>query len=77
MPTPLRAVMGAEALTPDGTPVDGGRAFEFVLEQPVPPYLIAIAVGDITFKRVGPRSGVYAEPSVVDRAARSSPTSRR
>ena len=69
VPTPLRAVMSAEALTPDGRPVEGGRAFEFRLEQPVPPYLIAIAIGDIAFKAVGPRSGVYAEPLVVDRAA--------
>ena len=69
VPAPLRAVMSAEALTPDGTPVAGGRAFEFALDQPVPPYLIAMAVGDIAFKPVGPRSGVYAEPSVVDRAA--------
>ena len=69
VPTPLRAVMSAEALTPDGMAVAGGRAFEFRLEQPVPPYLIAIAIGDISFKPVGPRSGVYAEPSVVDRAA--------
>ena len=61
--------MSAEALTPDGKPVDGGRAFEFSLDQPVPPYLIAIAVGDIAFKPVGQRSGVYAEPSVVERAA--------
>jgi leukotriene-A4 hydrolase len=69
VPTPLRAVMGAEALTPEGVAVDGGRAFDFALEQPVPPYLFAIAVGDITFARVGPRSGVYAEPAVVERAA--------
>ena len=69
VPTPLRAVMSAEALTPDGTAVAGGRAFEFRLEQPVPPYLIAIAIGDISFRSVGPRSGVYAEPSVIDRAA--------
>ena len=69
VPAPLRAVMSAEALTPDGTPVAGGRAFEFALEQPVPPYLIAIAIGDIAFTPVGPRSGVYAEPSVVERAA--------
>lgn len=69
VPTPLRAVMSAEALTPDGVAVAGSRAFEFRLEQPVPPYLIAIAIGDISFKPVGPRSGVYAEPSVVERAA--------
>jgi leukotriene-A4 hydrolase len=69
VPSPLRAVMSAEALTPDGRPLEGARAFEFKLEQPVPPYLIAIAIGDIAFKAVGPRSGVYAEPSVIDRAA--------
>jgi aminopeptidase N len=69
VPAPLRAVMSAEALTPDGTPAEGGRAFEFRLDQPVPPYLIAIAVGDIAFRSVGKRSGVYAEPSVLDVAA--------
>ena len=69
VPTPLRAVMSAEALTPDGVPAEGGRAFQFRLDQPVPPYLIALAVGDIAFRPVGPRSGVYAEPPVLDRAA--------
>ena len=69
VPEPLRAVMSAEALTPEGVAVAGGRAFEFRLDQPVPPYLFAIAIGDIAFRSVGPRSGVYAEPSVVERAA--------
>jgi leukotriene-A4 hydrolase len=70
-PTPLTVVMSAEQRTPQGTPVDGGRAraFKFRLEQPVPPYLIAIAIGELAFKAVGPRSGVYAEPSVVEKAA--------
>ena len=49
VPAGLRAVMSAEVLTPDGMPVAGGRAFEFRLEQPVPPYLIALAIGDIAF----------------------------
>lgn len=69
VPEPLEVVMSAEALTPQGVAVPGGRAFEFRLEQPVPPYLFALAVGDIAFRAVGPRSGVYAEPSIVDRAA--------
>ena len=70
-PAPLRVVMSAEQLTPDGTPLEDGheRAFQFRLERPVPPYLIAIAIGDLAFRQVGPRSGVYAEPSVVDKAA--------
>ena len=67
-PAPLRVVMAAESLH-EGVPVEGGRAFEFRLEQPVPPYLFAMAIGDIAYRPVGPRSGVYAEPSVVDAAA--------
>jgi leukotriene-A4 hydrolase len=44
--------------------------FTFQLGNPIPPYLIALAVGDIAFKTAGPRSGVYAEPSVVNAAAK-------
>ena len=69
-PEPLRVLMSAEMLTPDGTPEGGGRrAFRFRMDRPTPPYLIAIAIGDLAFRPVGPRSGVYAEPSVVDKAA--------
>nr|WP_281366610.1 M1 family metallopeptidase [Nocardioides thalensis] len=39
------------------------------MPQPVPAYLIALAVGDLEFREVGARSGVYAEPSVVEGAA--------
>ena len=70
VPAQLRAVMSAEQRTPEGTAVAGGRAFEFAMRTPIPPYLIAIAVGDIAFESIGPRSGVYAEPSVVAAAAR-------
>jgi leukotriene-A4 hydrolase len=58
-PPGLRAVMGA------GMPGAG----RFEMQQPVPSYLIALAAGDLDFRALGPRSGVYAEPSVVDRAA--------
>lgn len=69
VPEPLTAVMSAEMLTPDGEPSEAGRTFRFRMEQPIPPYLIAIAVGDIDFRPLGPRTGVYAEPTVVDSAA--------
>jgi leukotriene-A4 hydrolase len=58
-PAGLTAVMGAEML--------GGNRFR--MEQPVPSYLIALAAGELAFRPLGPRSGVYAEPSVIDRAA--------
>ena len=70
VPAELRAVMSAEQRTPEGRESENGRTFEFALTQPVPPYLIALAVGDIAFREIGARTGVYAEPSVVDSAAR-------
>ncbi|HZL56421.1 MAG TPA: M1 family metallopeptidase, partial [Bryobacteraceae bacterium] len=41
----------------------------FVMDNPVPSYLIALAVGDLKFQSTGPRTGVWAEPSVVAKAA--------
>ena len=34
--------------------------YEFQMPQPIPPYLIALAVGDIEFVNTGDRTGVYA-----------------
>lgn len=69
-PRPLRVVMSAEMLTPDGADAGNGqRAFRFKMDQPVPPYLIAIGAGDIAFRSLGPRTGVYTEPAVLDDAA--------
>jgi leukotriene-A4 hydrolase len=69
VPAELTAVMSADMLTPRGEPAQGGRAFRFRLETPVPPYLIALAVGDLAFRATGPRTGVWTEPGVLDRAA--------
>ncbi|WNL45994.1 M1 family metallopeptidase [Dyella sp. BiH032] len=44
--------------------------FRFDQPHPIPSYLLAIAAGDIAVKETGPRSAVYAEPSVVDKAAK-------
>lgn len=69
VPEGLRAVMSAEQLTPNGEPVDGGTRYRFRLDRPIPPYLIALAIGELEFRSVGPRTGVYAEPQVVEAAA--------
>ena len=69
-PKPLDVVMSGVR---QGEPEDvgnGRRAFRFVMDKPVPPYLIAIAAGDIDFRAIGPRSGVWAEPATLDRAWR-------
>jgi aminopeptidase N len=42
--------------------------YEFEMRQPIPAYLLALAVGDLKFLELGPRSGVYAEPSVLKKA---------
>ncbi len=43
--------------------------YTFTMDQPIPAYLMALAVGDIVFKPVGERTGVYAEPPLIDTAA--------
>lgn len=65
-PPGLLAVMSAEAL--DAGETAGEHRFR--MSQPIPPYLIAIGVGDLAFRATGPRTGVYAEPGVVEAAAR-------
>jgi leukotriene-A4 hydrolase len=55
------------AINPQQAPADG--VWRFRQARPIPSYLMALAVGDFEFRATGPRSGVYAEPSVVDAAA--------
>ena len=65
VPAHLLALMSAENPTersPDGV-------YRFAMPQPVPSYLMALAVGDVEFRALGPRSGVYAEPTVLEAAA--------
>ncbi len=45
------------------------RAFEFTMDNSVPPYLIAIAAGNLEFAELGPRAGVWAEPEMIEAAA--------
>jgi hypothetical protein len=66
VPAGLVAVMAAE-----GDPANrkGQTAFRFRMPQPIPAYLLALAVGDLEFRAIGPRTGVWAEPSRVAAAA--------
>lgn len=65
VPAELLALMSAEnpqTLNPDGK-------YEFQMNQPIPAYLLALAVGDLRFQSVGgDRTGVYAEPSMLEAA---------
>ncbi|MDX1392469.1 MAG: M1 family aminopeptidase/hydrolase, partial [Rheinheimera sp.] len=42
----------------------------FTMPQAIPPYLIAIAAGDIHFKAMSEQTGVYAEPYILSAAAK-------
>ncbi len=64
VPSDLMAVMSAK--NPQSRNENG--EYNFIMEQAIPPYLIALAIGDLVFKPIGKRTGVYAEPSVIDKA---------
>ena len=64
VPKDLMAVMSAEnaqVRSEDGV-------YTFRMDKPIPAYLIALAVGDIAFKPIDERTGIYAEKTVLDKA---------
>ncbi|MCW9028383.1 MAG: M1 family metallopeptidase [Kangiella sp.] len=63
-PKELLAVMSA--FNEPDTELDGEYHFE--MPQAIPTYLIAIGVGDLDFKAMSDRTGVYAEPAILDSA---------
>jgi leukotriene A-4 hydrolase/aminopeptidase len=65
VPSELLAVMSAD--NPQEKNETG--IYNFEMKNPIPSYLIAIAVGDLDFHSLGPRSGVYAEPMMIEKAA--------
>lgn len=46
----------------------GKTMYCFIQNVPVSSYLIAIAIGDIECREIGPRSHVWAEKEVIDKA---------
>jgi leukotriene-A4 hydrolase len=65
-PPDLVAVMSA-ARVGDDRAVSGEH--RFAMKQPIPSYLIALAVGDLRFQAIGDRTGVWTEPSRLAAAA--------
>jgi len=66
---PLRVVMAASMDGERPGSSDATSIWLFHMPQPIPPYLIALAAGNIHAQEVGPRSAVYAEPEVLEKAA--------
>jgi len=67
-PAPLVALMSAVPVGDPTPPLsdDGFRTFSFTQTVPIPPYLLAIAVGNLESRDIGPRSRVWSEPETVE-----------
>ena len=65
-PVDVMALMSAD--NDPAAPRDGDYTFK--MPQPIPSYLMAIAAGDLVFKPISARAGVWAEPQTVDRAVK-------
>jgi aminopeptidase N len=67
IPNPLTVVMGAALV---GSRINEATSeFRFDMPQPIPSYLFAIAAGNIQFRSIGSRCGIYAEPELLETAA--------
>ena len=68
-PSALKVVMSAEGLNTRGEAAgEGQSAWRFRMTNPVPPYLIAVGVGDVAFRAIDERTGVWTEPSMLAEA---------
>ena len=73
VPKDLMAVMGAQqkAVRKTNKKVNKEtKTYAFSMKQAIPTYLIALGVGNLKFKAMSKRTGVYAEPELVDVAAK-------
>ncbi len=69
IPKKLTAVMSAAPGIKKESNDKNVCTYSFSMPQPIPSYLLAIAVGDIVSKELGPRSCVYAEPELIEASA--------
>jgi leukotriene-A4 hydrolase len=65
VPKEMLALMSAE--NPQEKSADG--IYTFKMDQPIPSYLMALSVGNLEFKTLGDRTGIYAEPASLKEAA--------
>ena len=69
VPQGLVAAMAAEQIGVEEATGYGSAVFRFRMPQPIPSYLFALAVGNLDFRELGPRTGIYAEPETIEAAA--------
>lgn len=68
VPENLRALMSAILVNEEKTE-NGLVTYKFEQKMRIPSYLLAIAVGSLKGIKIGPRTTVWSEPEVVDKAA--------
>ena len=61
VPKELLAVMSAS----NPTEKNDSGIYHFEMRQPIPPYLIALAIGDLAYGEIGERTAIYAEPTLL------------
>jgi leukotriene-A4 hydrolase len=63
VPVNMLAIMSAE------NPIEKNEEgiYHFEMKQAIPSYLIAIAVGDLVYEKLGENCGVYSEPNLIDK----------
>lgn len=65
VPKELMALMSAK--NPTAKTKDG--VYHFEMNQPIPAYLIALAVGNLSYRKIGKNCGVYSEPEMIRQVA--------
>lgn len=65
VPPGLMAVMSAS----NSQRKSANGIYDFQMFYPIPSYLLALAVGNLEFRPISPRCGVYAEPETIEKAA--------
>ncbi|MCP4574273.1 MAG: M1 family metallopeptidase [bacterium] len=69
VPEALTVVMAAAPGEAGAGAAPGTRTFSFAMPQAIPPYLFALAVGNLVSQDLGPRSRVYTEPEMLEKSA--------
>eukprot|EP00339_Tiarina_fusa_P021910 CAMPEP_0117006132 /NCGR_PEP_ID=MMETSP0472-20121206/6474_1 /TAXON_ID=693140 ORGANISM="Tiarina fusus, Strain LIS" /NCGR_SAMPLE_ID=MMETSP0472 /ASSEMBLY_ACC=CAM_ASM_000603 /LENGTH=631 /DNA_ID=CAMNT_0004707519 /DNA_START=1 /DNA_END=1896 /DNA_ORIENTATION=- len=72
VPKELTALMSAIGTTEKGTVCTSDNdyhCFSFEQKVPIPTYLVALVIGKLACKQVGPRTNVWTEPITLERAA--------
>jgi aminopeptidase N len=69
VPRGLSAVMSAGPNGDEEGAIPGTHLFRFRMPQPIPPYLLALAVGELESRDLSPRARVWAEPATIEKAA--------